>query len=131
MKILQLRKGDNTLSCEADQITQINYFQDSSFRIQICLKHNETLTIRLERKKDEHDDAKEERRAKNLYNCLMESWLTDIDKWYFVIISVEQLINDYCECTDDQDLVAFLWRIPIPSAIDFIADAWGIQYEFV
>jgi len=89
MKILQLRKGDNTLSCMANQITEINYFQDSSFRIQICLEHNETLTIRLKRKQDEQDDAKEERRAKNLYNWLMESWLTDIDKWYFVIISVD------------------------------------------
>lgn len=47
------------------------------------------------------------------------------------IISVGQLIDDYSECTDDQGLIDYLWRIPIPSAIAFIAEAWGIEYEFV
>lgn len=48
-----------------------------------------------------------------------------------LIISVGKLMEDYCECTDDQGLIDFLWRIPIPSAIAFIAEAWGIEYEFV
>jgi len=47
------------------------------------------------------------------------------------IVDVGQLITDYCDCTDDQGIIDYLWRIPIPSAIDFIAEAWGIEYEFV
>lgn len=47
------------------------------------------------------------------------------------IISVGQLIDDYSNCTNDKGLIDYLWRIPIPSAIAFIAEAWGIEYEFV
>ena len=47
------------------------------------------------------------------------------------IVSVADFIQSWTDCTDDQGTIDFVWRIPIPSAVDFIADAWGIEYEFV
>ena len=48
------------------------------------------------------------------------------------ILSVEELFKQWCESMprreSDWD---WLNRIPIPSAVKFIADAWGIRYKFV
>lgn len=47
------------------------------------------------------------------------------------VIEVADFIKSYRECTNDKSLIDWLYRIPIPSAVDFIAKAWGIEYEFV
>ena len=47
------------------------------------------------------------------------------------IVNIMDFIDSFCGCTNDESLVAYIYRIPIPSAVDFIADAWGIDYEFV
>jgi hypothetical protein len=44
---------------------------------------------------------------------------------------VMDVIESYCSCATDKSLVDYIERIPIPSAIAFIADAWGLNYEFV
>lgn len=47
------------------------------------------------------------------------------------VIEVADFIESYCECTNDKSLIDWLYRVPIPSAVDFIAKAWGIEYDFV
>lgn len=49
------------------------------------------------------------------------------------IVDVHDLITSYCECCDNESksIADYVCRIPIPSAVDFIAKAWGIEYEFV
>ena len=47
------------------------------------------------------------------------------------VLGVDTLIRDYCDCTTDESLKDWLYRIPIPSAVAFIAAAWGIVYNFV
>jgi len=41
------------------------------------------------------------------------------------------LIRSWMECCTDDSLKDWISRIPIPSAVHFIADAWGIDYKFV
>ena len=59
--------------------------------------------------------------------------LSDRDGVYEVgsIINVGSLIVDYCNCTNDKDLINWLYNIPIPSAVAFITKAWEIDYEYV
>lgn len=47
------------------------------------------------------------------------------------IIGVDELINAYEETTNDKSLCDWLCRVPTPTAVKFIADGWGIDYEFV
>lgn len=47
------------------------------------------------------------------------------------VVDVSDLILSYCDCTNDKSLKDWLWRVPIPTAVKFIADAWGIEYEYV
>lgn len=47
------------------------------------------------------------------------------------VIEVVDLIRDYCSGCSDKDMIDWLWRVPIPTAVKFIADAWGIEYEYV
>ncbi len=49
------------------------------------------------------------------------------------IISVDQLFRDYKGTLTEKNMSTYHWlcRIPIPSAIDFIAKAWGFDYNFV
>ena len=47
------------------------------------------------------------------------------------VVGIEKIIESYCECTNDKSLVNWIHNIPITSAIDFIAGAWGLEYEFV
>ena len=47
-------------------------------------------------------------------------------------LSVEELFRDFKnsdECNDS--LYDYLCRIPIPAAVDLIADKWGLDYKFV
>lgn len=49
------------------------------------------------------------------------------------IISVDQLFRDYKDTLTEANMSTYHWlcRIPIPSAIAFIAKAWGFDYKFV
>ena len=62
--------------------------------------------------------------------------LGDIDGGYGypigTILSVEELFKDFRESGDcDDKLYDYLCRIPIPHAVDMIAEKWGLDYEFV
>lgn len=59
--------------------------------------------------------------------------LSDAGNVYAVdsIVGVDELIKDYEETTNDKSLCDWLYRVPIPTAVKFIADGWGIEYEFV
>lgn len=47
------------------------------------------------------------------------------------VVDIADLIRSYCGSTNDNDLKDWLWKIPIPSAVDFIAKAWGIEYKYI
>ena len=47
------------------------------------------------------------------------------------VVDVADLIRSYCDSTNDNDLKDWLWKIPIPSAVDFIAKAWVIEYKYI
>lgn len=46
-------------------------------------------------------------------------------------ISIMRFIQDYLDACPDSGVQGWLTRIPMPSAVAFIADAWGIDYKFV
>jgi len=47
-------------------------------------------------------------------------------------MSVDALFEDFRISEDcDDELYAYLCRIPIPAAVDYIAEAWGIEYKYV
>lgn len=47
------------------------------------------------------------------------------------VVDVKDIIESYCECATDKSLVDWINNTPIPTAISFIAVAWGLEYEFV
>lgn len=48
------------------------------------------------------------------------------------IIPIEELFKDFRESNDcDDTLYHYLCRIPIPHAVDMIAEKWGLDYELV
>lgn len=47
------------------------------------------------------------------------------------VLPVEELIEQYRETLPSMNVYDWLCRIPIPTAVDFIAEAWGISYRFV
>ena len=48
------------------------------------------------------------------------------------ILSVKELFKDFRESNDcDDSLYDYLCRIPIPHAVDMIAEKWGLDYRFV
>lgn len=47
------------------------------------------------------------------------------------IYNVMDFLQGYFDVNPDSSLVAYLQRIPIPSAVDYIAKDWGLTYEFV
>ena len=48
------------------------------------------------------------------------------------VIDVMDFIKEYLDSiVEDSRLKEWLWRIPIPSAVDYIANEWGISYKFV
>lgn len=59
--------------------------------------------------------------------------LSDRDGVYEVgqIVNVMDFISDYCSSISDKGTIGWIQRIPMSSAVNFIADAWGINYEFV
>jgi len=48
------------------------------------------------------------------------------------ILSVDELFKDFRDSDDcDDSLYDYLCRIPIPHAVDVIAEKWGLDYKFV
>lgn len=50
------------------------------------------------------------------------------------IINARQLVSDYINClneVEDADTIAFLKRIEIEKAVDFVAEMWRLNYEIV
>jgi len=46
-------------------------------------------------------------------------------------MDVMDFMSQYFKETKDKALVDWLQRIPIPSAVDYIAQEWGLTYKFV
>ena len=62
--------------------------------------------------------------------------LGDVDGGYGypvgTTLSIEELFKDFREYDDcDDSLYNYLCRIPIPYAVDMIAEKWGLEYKFV
>lgn len=47
------------------------------------------------------------------------------------VVETKDLIESYCEQSNDESICGWLQRIPIPSAVDYIAQEWGLTYRFV
>lgn len=48
------------------------------------------------------------------------------------VIEVQDFIEEYLDSiVEDSNLKAWLCSIPIPAAVDYIANEWGITYKFV
>ena len=58
--------------------------------------------------------------------------LSDRDGVYEVgsIVGIMDFINSYLDCCTDDSLKGWIERIPMPDAVKFIAEAWGIDYKF-
>lgn len=46
------------------------------------------------------------------------------------VIGADKLLKDFCEVNTDNAFSDWLNSIPVPAAVDFMAKAWGIDYEF-
>ena len=46
-------------------------------------------------------------------------------------IDVMDFMRMYFNETEDKSLVSWLQRIPIPSAVDYIAQEWGLTYKYI
>ena len=49
-------------------------------------------------------------------------------------VKTMDFIQDYIDSlneTENGSLIDFICRIPFPSAVAYVAGAWGIEYEFV
>lgn len=48
------------------------------------------------------------------------------------ILSIDELFKDFRKSNDcDDKLYDYICRIPIPHAVDMIAEKWGVDYKFV
>lgn len=48
------------------------------------------------------------------------------------ILSVEELFKDFRESNEcDENMYNYLCGIPIPHAVDIIAEIWGLDYKLV
>ena len=47
------------------------------------------------------------------------------------VMNVMDFMTQYFSEMKDKSLVDWLQRIPIPSAVDYIAQEWGLTYIFV
>lgn len=52
-------------------------------------------------------------------------WKTD------TIVNVMDFLSQYFKETSDESLIGWLQRIPIPSAVDYVAQERGLTYKFV
>lgn len=46
-------------------------------------------------------------------------------------MDIMDFMTQYFNEIEDKTLVGWLQRIPIPSAVDYIAQEWGLTYRFV
>lgn len=46
-------------------------------------------------------------------------------------IDVMDFMRMYFDEMEDKTLVSWLQRIPIPSAVDYIAQKWGLTYKYI
>ena len=46
-------------------------------------------------------------------------------------MDIMDFMTQYFNEMEDKALVSWLQRIPIPSAVDYIAQEWGLTYRFV
>ena len=46
-------------------------------------------------------------------------------------MDIMDFMTQYFNEMEDKTLVSWLQRIPIPSAVDYIAQEWGLTYRFV
>ena len=46
------------------------------------------------------------------------------------IIEADKLIEDYIDCQDEY-MVDYIKSVDTCKAVDFIAEAWGLDYEFI
>lgn len=46
-------------------------------------------------------------------------------------MDIMDFMRQYFNEMEDKSLVDWLQRIPIPSAVDYIAQEWGLTYRFV
>ena len=46
-------------------------------------------------------------------------------------MDIMDFMTQYFNEMEDKSLVDWLQRIPIPSAVDYIAQEWGLTYRFV
>ena len=46
-------------------------------------------------------------------------------------MDIMDFMRQYFNEIEDKSLVDWLQRIPIPSAVDYIAQEWGLTYRFV
>ena len=67
----------------------------------------------------------------NHFNMLEIKIISDRDNVYEPnsVISADRLIEDYCEVSNCEDVNEWLHDINIKDAVNFITDAWGIEYE--
>ncbi len=46
-------------------------------------------------------------------------------------MEVKELVNDYIECVDDEEIATFLRTVDENTALKFIKDMWGLEYEVI
>ena len=46
-------------------------------------------------------------------------------------MEVKELVNDYIECVDDEEIATFLHTVDENTALKFIKDMWGLEYEVI
>ena len=47
------------------------------------------------------------------------------------IMEAQELINDYIDCINDVETIDFLHTVDEDTAMKFIKDMWGIEYEIL
>ena len=59
--------------------------------------------------------------------------ISDFGEGYNVgqVVPSNELIDSFCECTDDESLIDFIRNSKEEKAIAFISDAWGIEYKIL
>ena len=46
-------------------------------------------------------------------------------------MEVKELINDYIDCLNDEEITTFLRTVDENTALKFIKDMWGLEYEVI
>ena len=48
------------------------------------------------------------------------------------VVNGNDFIQDYIDCSTHEECIQeWLCNIPMPEAIEFVASAWGIEYEII